>query len=46
MPEEEKDLMVDLALKHIALSSIDLAPKILDEQGIFISESSIYWILK
>ena len=46
IPDSQKDLIVDLALEHTELSSRDLAFKITDEQGIFISESSVYRILK
>lgn len=38
--------MVEIALEHPGLSSRELAYKITDEQGIFISESSVYRILK
>ena len=46
IPEEERQLVVDLALDHTELSSRELAVKITDEQQIFISESSVYRILK
>ena len=46
IPEEQKDLVVELALEHTELSSRELAHKITDEQGIFLSESSVYRILK
>jgi transposase len=46
IPQEEKNLVVDLALDHTDLSSRELAWKITDEQQIFISESSVYRILK
>jgi transposase InsO family protein/transposase-like protein len=46
IPEEEKNLVVEIALEHPGLSSRELAYKITDEQGIFISESSVYRILK
>ena len=39
IPEEQKDLVVEIALEHTELSSRELAHKITDEQGIFISES-------
>lgn len=38
--------MVGIALEHTELSSRELAHKITDEQGVFISESSVYRILK
>ncbi|NGM67334.1 helix-turn-helix domain containing protein [Sphingobacterium sp. SGR-19] len=46
IPEEQKDLVVEVALDHTELSSRELAHKITDEQGVFISESSVYRILK
>jgi putative transposase len=46
IPEEQKDLVVGIALEHTELSSRELAHKITDEQGVFISESSVYRILK
>lgn len=46
IPEDQKDLVVEVALEHSELSSRELAYKITDEQGIFISESSVYRILK
>ena len=46
IPEEQKNLVVDIALDNPELSSRELAYKITDEQQIFISESSVYRILK
>lgn len=46
IPEEQKDLVVEIALEHSELSSRELAYKITDEQDVFISESSVYRILK
>ena len=46
IPEEQKDLVIEIALEHTELSSRELAHKITDEQGVFISESSVYRILK
>ncbi len=46
IPEEQKDLVVEIALEYTELSSRELAHKITDEQGVFISESSVYRILK
>lgn len=46
IPESEKNLVVELALDHPELSSRELAHKLTDEQQIFISESSVYRILK
>ena len=46
IPDEQKQLVVQLALEHPVLSSRELAVKITDEQRIFISESSVYRILK
>lgn len=46
IPEGQKDLVVEIALEYTELSSRELAHKITDEQGVFISESSVYRILK
>ena len=46
IPQEEKNLVIDLALNQTELSSRELACKLTDEQQIFISESSVYRILK
>lgn len=46
IPQEEKNLIVELALDYPHLSSRELAYKLTDEQQIFISESSVYRILK
>lgn len=46
IPEAQKNMVVELALDRPALSCRELAYKITDEQGIFISESSVYRILK
>lgn len=46
IPQEQKNLVVELALEHPQLSSRELACKLTDEQQVFISESSIYRILK
>lgn len=46
IPEDQKNLVVALALEHTELSARELAYKITDEQGIYISESSVYRILK
>ena len=46
LPQEQKNLVVDLALDYPELSSRELAFKLTDEQQIFISESSVYRILK
>ncbi len=46
IPETQKDLVVELALEYPELSSRELALKITDEQGIYLSESSVYRILK
>ena len=46
IPLEEKNLVVDFALEHTDLSSRELACKLTDEQQVFISESSVYRILK
>lgn len=46
IPQSQKDLIVSLAMKYPHLSSRELAVKLTDEQQIFISESSVYRILK
>jgi putative transposase len=46
IPEPQKQLVVEVALDHPVLSPRELSVKITDEQRIFISESSIYRILK
>jgi putative transposase len=46
IPEEQKQLVIEIALDNPALSPRELSLKITDEQRIFISESSVYRILK
>ena len=46
IPEDQKQLVVEVALDHPMLSPRELSVKITDEQRIFISESSVYRILK
>ena len=46
IPQEQKNLVVELALDYPHLSSRELAVKLTDEQQIFVSESSVYRILK
>ncbi|MBK9193141.1 MAG: IS3 family transposase [Crocinitomicaceae bacterium] len=46
IPQEQKNLVVELALEYPHLSSRELSCKLTDEQQIFISESSVYRILK
>lgn len=46
IPEAQRQLIVEVALDHPALSPRELAVKITDEQRVFISESSVYRILK
>ena len=46
IPQEYKNMLVDLALDHPELSPRELAVTITDELQIFISESSVYRILK
>ena len=46
IPEQEKALVVQMALDYSALSPRELACKLSDERGVFISESSVYRILK
>lgn len=46
IPKEVKEMVVEIALDKEGLSSRELAHYITDEQQIFISESSVYRILK
>jgi len=46
IPQQQKNAVVELALDHPHLSSRELACKLTDEQQVFISESSVYRILK
>lgn len=46
IPESQQNLVVEIALEYPELSSRELAYKITDEHGIYISESSVYRILK
>ena len=46
IPEEQKNLFVELALDYPEESPRILATRIIDEQDVFISESSVYRILK
>lgn len=46
IPQVQKNLVVEVALEYTELSSRELAYKITDEQQIYISESSVYRILK
>jgi transposase InsO family protein len=46
IPEEQRQVVVEVALEHPALSPRELAVRLTDEQRVFISESSVYRILK
>lgn len=46
IPQEEKNLVVEIALEYTELSPRELSCKLSDEKGVFISESSVYRILK
>jgi putative transposase len=46
IPQEERNLVVSVALEFTNLSARELSCKISDERKIFISESSVYRILK
>ena len=46
IPEQQKQLVVEIALDYPTLSARELSVKLTDEQQVFISESSIYRILK
>jgi len=41
IPQEQKNMAVELALEHPQLSSRELAFKLTDEQQVFMSESSV-----
>ena len=46
LPQELKNLVIEVALDNTELSSREVATKIVDEAQMFISESSVYRILK
>lgn len=46
IPQAEKNLVVEIALEYTELSPRELSCKLSDVKGIFISESSVYRILK
>ena len=46
IPQAEKNLVVEIALEYTELSPRELSCKLSDTKGIFISESSVYRILK
>lgn len=46
IPEGQKQLVMEVALDHAQLSPREIAVRMTDEQQIFISESSVYRILK
>lgn len=46
IPDEQRDLVVEMALEYPERSSRELAVKMVDETGMYISESSVYRILK
>lgn len=46
IPQAEKNLVVEIALEYSELSPRELSCKLSDVKGIFISESSVYRILK
>lgn len=46
IPQGEKNLVVEIALEYAELSPRELSCKLSDVKGIFISESSVYRILK
>lgn len=46
IPQEEKNLVVSIALEYTELSPRELSCRLSDERKIFISESSVYRILK
>jgi len=46
IPDSERECIVERALDEPALSCGEVAVKIIDEKGYFVSESSVYRILK
>ncbi len=46
IPQAEKNLVVEIALEYSELSPRELSCKLSDVKGVFISESSVYRILK
>jgi transposase InsO family protein len=46
IPEQQKQLVIEVALDYPSLSPRELSVKLTDEQRVFISESSVYRILK
>jgi transposase InsO family protein len=46
IPQTEKNLVIEIALEYTELSPRELSCKLSDVKGIFISESSVYRILK
>lgn len=46
IPQKERNLVVEIALEYTELSPRELSCKLSDAKGIFISESSVYRILK
>jgi len=46
IPEEQRQLVIEVALDYPSLSPRELSVKITDEQKVFMSESSVYRILK
>jgi transposase InsO family protein/transposase-like protein len=46
IPQAEKNLVVEIALEYTELSPRELSCKLTDVKGVFISESSVYRILK
>ena len=46
IPDTQRDLVIEMALEYPERSSRELAVKMVDETGMYISESSVYLILK
>ena len=46
IPDSEREVITEYALEHPVLSCREVAVSITDEQGYFVSESSVYRILK
>lgn len=46
IPDDQRDLVVEMALEYPERSSRQLAVKMVDQTGMYISESSVYRILK
>ena len=46
IPDDVRDEIIDLALEETELSPRELAVRFTDTKGYFVSEASVYWLLK